>query len=198
MLNTDVENSTEKTVGKKTREELGNLSVIFWQDQYFVENNEAESSLVEENKYRNYYRGFTELRFPYYAKYGNREYLESLMNTYSTSGSIKSASYGQPFDSNKFRYFVWSEYYIHFTANITDITETYPDLMLVLEFYVDVKLYQEEADRKEEILLRHLDWNAKWLDWWQREKQTSETLTQTGNVSVIRKYDTKMKLKGYQ
>ena len=194
----DVENSKEKTVDNKKREELGNLSVIFWQDQYFVENNEVESALVEENKYRDYYQGFTELRFPYYEKFGDREYLESLMQTYSTSGSVKTPWYGQPFDSNKFRYSVWSEYHIDFTVNITNITETYPDLMLVLEFYVDVKLYQEEADRKEEILLRHLDWNAKWLDWWQREKQTSETLTQTGNVSVIRKYDTKMKLKGYQ
>ena len=81
----DVENSKEKTVDKKTREELGNLSVIFWQDQYFVENNEAESSLVEENKYRNYYQGFTLLRFPFYYN----GYLVSRMNTSKTSGSVK-------------------------------------------------------------------------------------------------------------
>ena len=51
--------SKNTVIDKDTREELGNLSVIFWQDQYFVENTEAETSFWQENKYRDYYEGFT-------------------------------------------------------------------------------------------------------------------------------------------
>ena len=58
--------SKNTVIDKETREELGNLSVIFWQDQYFVENNEAETSFWEENKYGDYYEGFTHLQFPLY------------------------------------------------------------------------------------------------------------------------------------
>ena len=63
MLNSDVDKSKNKTIDNRTREKLGNLSVIFWQDQYFVENNQVDTALEEENKYRDYYLGYTWLVF---------------------------------------------------------------------------------------------------------------------------------------
>ena len=176
----DIENSRNKTTDKKAREELGNLSVIFWQDQYFVENYEIDTSLEEENKYRDYYQGYTSLQFPAHEQnihfmdgYTRYEY-----HTSKTSGSVKTPSYGQPFDKEKFEYSYRSHYYIFSPSNIADITDTHPGLTFVLDFYVDVALYKQVGTDIEKIYLE-LDDDGK-----------LEDLIQTGNISVIRKYAT--------
>ena len=102
-LNSDVEKSEDKIVDTKTREELGNLSVIFWQDHFFVENTQVETSFVEDNKYRNIYEGYTFLMFPYYDLFDNIINSASYMYTCRTSGLVKTYLYGEPFDSNKGR-----------------------------------------------------------------------------------------------
>ena len=176
----DIENSRNKTTDKKAREELGNLSVIFWQDQYFVENYEIDTSLEEENKYRDYYQGYTSLQFPAHEQnihfmdgYTRYEY-----HTSKTSGSVKTPWYGQPFDKEKFEYSYRSHYYIFSPSNIADITDTHPGLTFVLDFYVDVALYKQVGTDIEKIYLE-LDDDGK-----------LEDLIQTGNISVIRKYAT--------
>ena len=60
-LNSDVQKSKTAIIDAETREELGNLSVIFWQDQFFMENMEIDQSFIEKNKVRNYYEGMTHI-----------------------------------------------------------------------------------------------------------------------------------------
>ena len=187
MLNTDVDNSKSKTIEERSREELGNLSVIFWQDQYFVENNQEDASLVEENKYRDYYQGYTSLQFP--------QFNPALLNlqyhyeTSKTSGSVKTAWYGQSFDPNKFEDDLFCLYFIYFpgydhdsSSNINTIAETIPGLTFVLDFYMDVGLYP--------------GMEYVWISDIRKDSENYEPLTLTGNVSVTRKYNNTNKMFG--
>ena len=183
----DIENSRNKTIAKEVREELGNLSVIFWQDQYFVENYEVDISFVEKNKYRDYYHGYTLLEFPYWFLDFRHAYNTQFRNRYRTSkssGSVKTAWYGEPFDENKFTYSSLSNYEINFPIKAF---ERFPNLKLILEFYMDVGLYEEGPADYERIRIETIT-DEKQM---KRGNNTLEYLTKTGNVSVTRKYETK-------
>ena len=125
------------TFDNMTREELGNLSVIFWQDQYFMDNMKVEKAFIENQKYRNMYEGYSAVIYPAYADFGGIIHLMAIMKTSKTSGSLQTPWYGDTFDEN-FDYAAYFQYYIYFP---TDLNVTYPDLKLVLHFHVDVMLY---------------------------------------------------------
>ena len=184
--------SKNTVIDKETREELGNLSVIFWQDQYFVENTEAETSFWEENKYRDHYEGFTHLQFPSYWPISNIIHFTYYMLTSKTSGSVKTPLYGEPFDDNKFEYAAYYRYYIYFPPNIVNITELYPGLTIVLQFYADVSLYEGT----EGIFIESMgytgeqEWDGYALDYVDTAVYKREEIYNSGNVSIIRKYET--------
>ena len=141
-MNTDIDKSIDKYISPQAREELGNLSVIFWQDYYFAENRKDESSFVEENKYRNYYEGKTVIKFPYYDDAGTSSiYHTYYLDTYTTSGHLKTPYYGQAFDENKFEYAAFYQYYISFPDNIESLGKKQPGLRFVVQLFIDVALY---------------------------------------------------------
>ena len=125
------------TIDKVEREELGNLSVLFWQDYYFMENVKVEKAFIEEQKYRNFYEGYSTLSYPAYTDYSGISHLILNRYTSKTSGSLETPWYGDTFDDN-FDYAVMSQFHIKFPVNLKIL---YPDLKLVFHFHVDVMLY---------------------------------------------------------
>ena len=171
----------------QAREELGNLSVIFWQDYYFAQNREVEKSFVEENKYRDYYEDNTYIFFPKYDKVDSIVHSMYYMYTYKTSGYLNTPFYGESFDANKFEYVVYYIYTLYLPDNIHSLGRKYPGLRLVLHFYVDVALYPGSEYVYFEILDKYGDWYDEF---------PPEFFMNTGNISLIRKFDVKRKSGG--
>ena len=155
-----------------------------------MENDEVDISLVEEDKYRSYYHGYTLLEFPYWLSDFRHAYNTQFRSRYQTSkslGSVKTAWYGETFDPNKFAYSYTSRYDINFpikTYHLTDINfpnKSY-NLTFVLVYYMDVALYEEGPTDYEQIRIETITDDKT-------SGNTLEFLTKTGNVSVTRKYD---------
>ena len=180
-------------IDEESREELGNLSIIFWQDQFFVENTKVETAFVEENKYRNYYEGSVHLQFPRYAVADSM--LQSFYDLFTsrTSGSIRTPWYGELFDENRFEYAASYQYNIYLPTNLSNITELHSgDLYFVLDFYMDVSLYPGN----EYVWIGGLgktgeiEYDEYIVDYKDVTVYEAETLYQTGNISVVRKFKT--------
>ena len=125
-LNSDVQKSKNITIGEETREKLGNLSVIFWQDYFFVENMRIDDTFVEKDKLRNYYDGKTRVEFAHYDTYDSRIHSVKFMSTSKTSGVVTSPWYGYPYDENVFEYVAVYRWFIYFPP--PNITSKYPEL----------------------------------------------------------------------
>ena len=67
-LNSDIEENSKKLVDEDSRAEIGNLSLIFLQDQYFVQNMEYQASFYEKDIARDYYEGHIDILFPYFSE----------------------------------------------------------------------------------------------------------------------------------
>ena len=190
-LNSDVEKSKDKIIDKKTREELGNLSTIFWQDHFFLENTNKETSFVEEEKYRNYYEGYTHIQFPYFDLISNTIHSAYYMHTSRTSGHMKTPWYGEPFNEDKFEYMAFYHVLIYFPTNLLNITQSYPGLTFVMHFYMDVALFEgyEEVKIKKMGKTGDTYWYDYYGEYFDVVHYPDESLFKTGNVSLIKKYD---------
>ena len=178
-LNLDIEKTKHISIDNKTREELGNLSVIFWQDYFFVKNNEVDASFIEENKYRNYYEGYTNLNLPYYDVFDNINLLVKYWYTSKSSGTLKTPGYGEEFNENKFEYTAYYVYWIFLPTSLPNMIDIYPNLTFVLHFLMDVDLFPGI----ERVWLYNL-WRSG-----AKEEVEEEFLYQTGNISIFRKYN---------
>ena len=128
------------SLGELERQELGNSTVLFWQDLFFIKNMEVEESFIEDEKHRNFYEGYSMLQFPYIENYGI-DYLVYFMQSSKYSGSLKTPGFGEKFDEDSFLFPLILEYNLWILPNSTNLTDIYPGLNLVLHFYVDVMLY---------------------------------------------------------
>lgn len=194
-LNSDVEKSKTKIVDAESRGELGNLSITFWQDQFFVENTKVETSFVEENKYRNYYEGYSHLLFPRYDQAYADEADNMLQSSYalytsSTSGFLRSPWYGEAFDKDKFEYAASYTYNIYLPTNLSNISDLYSDLSFVLQFHLDVSLYPGNEYVKIDRLGKTgvTEWVEYYNEYYDVTVYEPEYFFQTGNASVVRKY----------
>ena len=142
-MNSDVEKSKYETIDAVSRNELGNLSVIFWQDQYFLENMEIETCFQSFGSfgYRDFYEGYTELWLPFYERWFGGDCLVHHRDTSKTSGTVKTPLYGEKFDANKFQYVTHILFGLRYPSNLANLTELNPGLKLVVQLYMDVALY---------------------------------------------------------
>ena len=157
---------------------------------------EIETSF--KNNYRDYYEGSTVQQFPYYIDDGIGG-IRYLWVTSKTSGSLKTPHYGEQFDENKFVYVAQYKYGFHFPSNLADVTKSNPGLKFVLHFYMDVALYPGietfqiqpyGSNRMCAVANCSMQYGYTRKDLKINSAYEEEWLPQTGNISVIRKYDT--------
>jgi hypothetical protein len=141
VLNHDILKSKNASIEKLVREELGKLSIQWLQDQFFIEDSDYENSFIQKRKYRNLYEGYTELMYPWYSSSDTKWKYQ--MVTLATSGSFRTPNFGAKFDGKKFKNRV--EYRLYFLLPYSTLySGDSTDLTLVMDFQVDVKLYDGE------------------------------------------------------
>ena len=91
--------------------------------------------------------------------------------------------YGETFDENKFEYGAFYVYYISFPTNIANLTESYPGLVIVMQFYADVSLYVGT----EYITIDSWGHTGDY-DYDYGRGPEYERIFKSGNVSIKRKY----------
>ena len=88
------------TLDNDTREELANYALELLQDKLINANMDKLNQLVDDDRYYNWYNGFTEVYIPRYvnSKYDANEFY---VDTYATSGTISTLHFGENFDAEK-------------------------------------------------------------------------------------------------
>ena len=167
LLNSYIEENENKILDSSTRDELANLSTIFWQDQFFMQSWETQKNTFENDKYRNYYEAYSMLTLPVMHK-------SRTIITNKISGFVKTPWYGEPFDENVFETALTVEYYIWFPSNFQELLRLYPGLCLVMHFHIDVGIYPGIENVKLGIV-KDIIFDG------------GEPIIQSGNKSVIRK-----------
>ena len=98
-LNYDLMMTENITLDHDKRTELTNYAIELLYDQLFDMIMANLSKLEDNNRYYNWYHGFTEIKLPYYQLKGSWYYYE--VNTFSTTGTIKTKFFGDKFDADK-------------------------------------------------------------------------------------------------
>ena len=125
FLNLGVLQAENERFDKKFRGELGNLSVQWVEYLNFIENSEIEQSFIQNQKYRNFYDGFSQALFPVYSSSKSR--YENRIRTTVTVGSVRSVLFGKEFDA-KTKILTLRIYLPH------NISTNYPNLSRFLIF----------------------------------------------------------------
>ena len=87
------------TLTNNTREELYNYAKELMMDQLYDDIMTDIHMLEDNDRYYNWYHGFTEMRLPYYESFNS--HLKYFVVTTATSGTITTQNYGQRFDVEK-------------------------------------------------------------------------------------------------
>ena len=120
-LNYDLMMLKNVTMDNDTKNELIEYAVGTIQDHVYNDIISNFSELQEENRYFNWYSGYTEIRLPYWGIYPNpkcgdkscaEHRLRHLINTFATSGTISTQYYKDSFDPYKI------EKALHYSINI--------------------------------------------------------------------------------
>ena len=120
-LNYDIMMLKNVTMNNDTRNELIEYAVATIQDHVYNDIISNVSKLQEENRYFNWYSGYTEIRLPYWGIDPNpkcrdkscaEHRLRHLINTFATSGTIATQYYNDLFDPYKI------ERALHYSINI--------------------------------------------------------------------------------
>ena len=119
------------------------------------------------------------MQLPHYTEFDNLITSTLYWYTSKTSGTLKTPWYGQDFDENKFEYVAYYVYWIFLPTSLSNIIDIYPDLTFVLHFYMDVNLYPGY----EQVWLYNLFKSGE------KEEVEEEYFYQTGNISILRKYN---------
>ena len=98
-LNYDLMMAENITLDENTRTELTNYAIELLYDQLFDMIMANLSKLEDNNRYYNWYHGFTEIKLPYYEIRGGWYKYE--VNTWATTGTIKTKFFGDKFDADK-------------------------------------------------------------------------------------------------
>ena len=107
-LNYDLLLTKNMTVDNETRYELTKYAVGLIQDHVYEDIMSNLSLLVEDNRYFNWYYGFTEIQLPFWGRDScniescSDDILRIGVKTYATSGAIYTKNFGEKFDGNIF------------------------------------------------------------------------------------------------
>ena len=101
-LNYDLMRIGNLSLDNDTRTELIKYAVELTQDHAFKELMNNISQIEEENRYGNWYNGYTDFQLPYWAptSIGDNFQLHYDLHTKATSGSISTKYFGKQFDKN--------------------------------------------------------------------------------------------------
>ena len=119
-FNYDLMMTKDITLDNDTRNELINYAVGLLYDKLHKDIMTNLSMLHEENRYYNWYRGYTQLYLPAY-----KFHQTYIVRTYATSGTISTELFGQQFDAvNVERFIIYSVYIyppdsVRFNQNVT-------------------------------------------------------------------------------
>ena len=152
---------------------------------------DIETAFVEKGKYRNYYEGYSNIQFPNLER--NKGLVESAyyMLTSRTSGTVKTAWYGEPFNEDEFEYKARNIHHIFFPTNLPNISHSFPGLTFVMHFHMDVALFEGA----EYVYIARMGKTGETYDHYYYDEPQEEvyykeeSLFKTGNISIIRKYN---------
>ena len=97
-LNYDLLMTEKMTLDNDTRQELANYAVELLYDRLYDDIMRNMSKLEENDRYYNWYHGYTEIKLPYIRYDGDNSYY---MNTAASSGSVTTQYFGEEFDADK-------------------------------------------------------------------------------------------------
>ena len=100
-LNYDLMVVENRTIDNDTRKDLVNYAKSLLIDEQYQELYENVSKTREENRFYNWYHGFTKIELPVYASNYYRDYLYYSFNTSATSGSISTRYFGHQYEYSK-------------------------------------------------------------------------------------------------
>ena len=103
-LNYDLMMLENMTMANETRKKLLEIAESVFLDSYLETHPDMAniSKLEEENRFSNWYDGYTKVEFPLWSSYwGGREFLKYNIWTSATSGSIKTQYFGDKYDPDK-------------------------------------------------------------------------------------------------
>ena len=117
-LNYDYMMAANKTLDNATRENLIASAALRIQDQDFEKVLKEEESFFEENRYRNWYLGYTQ---PSLAKKSADTHYFNILTT-ATSGSISTPFFKEPYHPDKFQEILVYEYLIYHPPISNNVT----------------------------------------------------------------------------
>ena len=99
-LNYDIVQAEKVQIKNETRNELFQIAIEVIGDAEHVEIMSNLSKVKEQNKYLNWYLGFTKIQYPTYNQYNNPKVTYNV-ETSATDGNLTSQYFGTKFDSNE-------------------------------------------------------------------------------------------------
>ena len=158
-MNWDLKKAENLNLTEGFKQHLANISAELIEDEAFNVLEREEKKFVEENKFLNWYTGFTKPTLPHNDIYDGYKY--SLF-TSAVKGSISTPDFQEPFKLEKFKKKCLYEYTIYLRENITNITTS-----LVLNIRLEIvgelgareyeSLYIEAPGNNKNELLKHSD-----------------------------------------
>ena len=129
-MNWDLKKAENLNLTEGFKQHLANISAELIEDEAFNVLEREEKKFVEENKFLNWYTGFTKPTLPHNEIYAGYKY--SLF-TSAVKGSISTPDFQEPFKLEKFKKKCLYEYAIYLTENIVNITTS-----MVLNIRLDI------------------------------------------------------------
>ena len=138
-LNYDLVNAEDDILDKDVRDELAKTAADWLEDVHFRDVMDDLDSLKEENKFKNWYLGYTKVELPYKRHpIGNRNIFEYLytIRTTAVSGLIKTPFFGQNFTEDNFMKNLDVNLYVRLNENFTNIGS---NITMVVDIELDTK-----------------------------------------------------------
>ena len=114
-LNMDLENAENVSLNREKRDHLIKLSAEWIEDNEAIEKFNELKSLKEEKQWRNWYLGYTRIKFPHFYAGVRRYYME----TTKISGFLSTPFFGKEFREENFLQKLRINFYIYLHPNIS-------------------------------------------------------------------------------
>ena len=130
-LNYDLMRAENLELDDDQKYQLFEMALGLLERKYFEKNLKLLDKFTEKNRFLNWYRGFTEIKTPFYSSFKNKDTLKFSFKTSASNGAVTFQYIGEPFQSKKL------DKNIHFSIQITTlhyINWTDPNMTLHVKF----------------------------------------------------------------
>ena len=150
-INSDLKQAENINLTKSFRGELSRMSAEIIEDEAFKELQDEEEGFVEEDKYMNWYRGYSKPTLPFEEQNYGHSYTQTYIQAYqfetsALQGSVSSPGYGKPFKLEKFKKLVRYEYTIHLPEN-TNMAYNGSRLVLRLRLEIVGRILGDQSEK---------------------------------------------------